>query len=53
MKTRILHALFTFIACIVFSHNSIAAQTYPDRAIRLIVPFAPGGGTDFVARTLA
>jgi tripartite-type tricarboxylate transporter receptor subunit TctC len=26
---------------------------YPDKAIKVIVPFAPGGGTDLVARTLA
>jgi tripartite-type tricarboxylate transporter receptor subunit TctC len=30
-----------------------ALAAYPDRIIKIIVPFAPGGGTDVVARTLA
>ncbi|KFC74824.1 Hemolysin III [Bosea sp. LC85] len=29
------------------------AQNYPDKAIRMIVPFPPGGGTDVVARVIA
>ena len=30
-----------------------AAQTYPNQPISVIVPFTPGGGTDFLARTVA
>ena len=48
MKSRL---LATLSICAVSS--AVLAQGYPTKAIQLQVPFAPGGTTDIIARTIA
>jgi tripartite-type tricarboxylate transporter receptor subunit TctC len=41
------------IVVALFAQSAVAAEGYPDKPIRLIVPFSPGGATDVTARALS
>ena len=41
------------LAALLFVTAQAAAQDWPNRPVRVIVPFPPGGGTDTVARPLS
>jgi tripartite-type tricarboxylate transporter receptor subunit TctC len=42
-----------FLAALVAFGGTAEAQQYPVKPIRFVAPFAPGGGTDFIARVAA
>lgn len=51
MKRTLCHGLLA--ACLLGAVPYATAQDYPTRPIRLVAPFAPGGGTDITSRILA
>ena len=49
---KLLATLAGAIACVALSASPALAQWTPSQPIRFIVPYAPGGGGDTLARTL-
>src|SRR5215216_4268778 len=53
-KVLVVTALFLSAACGLLRSSPVAAQEdYPNRPVRLVVGFTPGGGPDITARHIA
>ena len=53
LRRTLLSSVAAAAACAALSPVAVAADVYPSRPIKLIVPFGAGGSTDIVARLLA
>src|SRR3954463_10773950 len=53
MKCKQLPGIISLTLVAAFASAPSIAQTYPTKAVRLVVPFLAGGSTDIVGRTVA
>jgi len=52
MRDGLLRVLIAMAAVLLVGTSAGHAQTYPDKPIRMVLPFPPGGGTDSLARII-
>jgi len=48
-----MRCLFNLVTCMLLAGAALAADVYPTKAVRIVVPFAAGGSTDLLARNVA
>lgn len=53
MRHPLCNSLRLLLATLCFAASCAAAQSWPGKPLRLIVPFPPGGGSDAVGRIIA
>jgi tripartite-type tricarboxylate transporter receptor subunit TctC len=51
--SMLFRAAMIAVATGVLASGAAAQQRYPEKPVRLVVPYAPGGGTDILARVLS
>jgi tripartite-type tricarboxylate transporter receptor subunit TctC len=52
-RLKRLHWIVTVLAGIAVCNAAVAQSNYPDKPVRIVVPFASGGSTDSIARNTA
>jgi len=53
MKRYVCSLLAVFALGVLFTTSAIAAETYPNKPVRMIIPFGAGGSTDVLIRIIA
>src|SRR5215218_6285895 len=53
MRTEMRTSLGLLLFAWAVAPTAATAQNFPERTVRVIVPYTPGGGTDTVARAIA
>jgi tripartite-type tricarboxylate transporter receptor subunit TctC len=53
MQARLVRTLLLTLATLLGGHAAAGAEGYPERVVRIVSPYPPGGSVDVMARVLA